>query len=170
MKRQLHTFVLVSVLLFSFLPALSQDFYVIVGAFSVENNAKKFTGYARSLYLDATYTKNLKNNLHYVYVLRTSSREEAIERTKNLLANTEFKDAWVFRGTLGDHKPLAVNPPAQPAVTPADSIHSKQTVEVPPIEETRTLASIEKDSVATTPTDTVETSPLLKPKGKLFKF
>jgi outer membrane protein OmpA-like peptidoglycan-associated protein len=92
-----------TLLLFSLAFAASaQQYYVIVGAFAIESNAQKFTGYVRSKHYNGAYEMYVAKNLFYVYVMKTSSHDQAIQLTKNLQAESEFKGAWVFKGTLGN--------------------------------------------------------------------
>jgi outer membrane protein OmpA-like peptidoglycan-associated protein len=109
MKRTL----LLLTLVFGTSITYAQNYYVIIGVFAVENNAVKYTGYARSKYLDAEHLFNSQRNLHYVFVLRTAVKAEAVKRALYLQAESEFKEAWVFTGLLGNDETLPV--PQEPA-------------------------------------------------------
>lgn len=76
--------------------ARSAQYYVVIGAFAKETNARKYTGYARNLYLKAYYTFNTERNLYYVHVMKTPQKEKARNLTLYLKHETGFKDAWVF--------------------------------------------------------------------------
>lgn len=82
-----------ALLSFSFREA---NYYVVIGSFSKELNARKFTGYARNIYLEAFYRFNADRNLYYVYVMQTPRKEDARNWTWYLKNETGFKDAWVF--------------------------------------------------------------------------
>ena len=92
-------FVVLLILSFTFREA---SYYVVIGAFAKETNARKFTGYARNIYLEAFYKLNPDKNLYYVYVMQTSRKEDARNWTWYLKNETGFKDAWVFTETAGD--------------------------------------------------------------------
>jgi hypothetical protein len=69
-------------LLFSFIFAYSaaqtQQYYVVVGAFAKESNAKKFSGFVRSRFFQATYELNENRNLFYVYVIKTGKQKGGV--------------------------------------------------------------------------------------------
>jgi outer membrane protein OmpA-like peptidoglycan-associated protein len=76
--------------------------YVIIGAFKYHRNALRFTQHAsRDLSLNAKYEMNTSRNLYYVYVLSTQSRDAAISEARRLREESEFKDTWVYYGSLG---------------------------------------------------------------------
>ena len=85
--------VLFTLLAFSFREA---NYYVVIGAFASETNARKFTGYARNVYLEAYYKLNPDRNLYYVYVMQTARKDDARNWTWYLKNETGFRDAWVF--------------------------------------------------------------------------
>ena len=53
------------------------QYYVVIGSFEDESNARKFTGAVRQSFHDVSYTFNQSKKLYYVHVLRTSRKEEA---------------------------------------------------------------------------------------------
>lgn len=141
----------------------AQQYYGVIGVFSIENNAKKFTGYARSLRLDARYELHTRQNLFYVFVFATPDREAALKDIKTLQEGTEFRDAWVYKGTLGSGTPV---------VTKSEPVEQKKEEEdAPPhiTEITPPVTPAVVDSAAA-----VKTSPPPEPKrivkGKLFRF
>jgi outer membrane protein OmpA-like peptidoglycan-associated protein len=71
-------------------------YYVVIGAFSKEANAQKFTGYARHLYLDARYQFNSERNLYYVDVMDTRRKDDARNWSLYLQHEKGFADAWVY--------------------------------------------------------------------------
>ena len=92
----------------------AQQYYVVVGAFAQESNAQKFSGYVRSLRYSAHYELNKAKNYYYVYVLKTTVRSDGLAQTKELQDESEFKDAWIFAGQLGDkEEPVVVQPPRE---------------------------------------------------------
>lgn len=76
--------------------------YVVIGAFSFEKNAERFTSFANEKELEATYEINAGRNLFYVYVFVSDDREIAYKELLKIKGlHPEFKDAWVFEGQLG---------------------------------------------------------------------
>lgn len=92
----------------SFQPGVN---YVVIGAFAVHKNAVKFTSHAIGLKFDARYEFNPNRNLYYVYVLDTKDREIALSEARRLRVESEFIDAWVYGGVLGQDGPgIDINP------------------------------------------------------------
>lgn len=85
--------------------------YVVIGAFAVHQNAIRFTSHAKSLKYDARYEFNPNRGLYYVYVLDTRDREAALSEARRLRVESEFIDAWVYGGALGEDAPgVDINP------------------------------------------------------------
>lgn len=78
--------------------------YVVIGAFSIQNNAVKLTKMARKLHLEANFEMNSNRKLFYVYVLKTENKQQAIEEAVKLRSETPYSDSWVFSGPLGLNK------------------------------------------------------------------
>jgi outer membrane protein OmpA-like peptidoglycan-associated protein len=152
-----HCLIVVSLLLIT--TALqAQQFYVIVGAFAQESNAVKFSGYVRSLRYSATYELNKTKNYYYVYVLKTSQREIAVSQVKELQQESEFKDAWLFTGTLGSGEVAEV------VVVQKDVVQEeKEMVKEVVLDTTTADVQLPESSIA-------EASSEKPVKGKLFKF
>ena len=72
------------------------QYYVVIGSFEDESNARKFTGAVRQSFHDVSYTFNQSKKLYYVHVLRTSRKEEARKWSLYLRREKGFKDAWVL--------------------------------------------------------------------------
>ena len=72
------------------------QYYVVIGSFVDESNARKFTGAVRQSFHDVSYTFNQSKKLYYVHVLRTSRKEEARKWSLYLRREKGFKDAWVL--------------------------------------------------------------------------
>ncbi|MEM1003641.1 MAG: OmpA family protein [Bacteroidota bacterium] len=76
--------------------------YVVIGAFSFQKNAERYTSFAKGKELMAVYEINSSRNLFYVYVYVSNEKNEAdreLFRIRSL--HPEFKDAWVYEGQLG---------------------------------------------------------------------
>ena len=141
----------------------AQQFYVVVGAFAQESNAQKFTGYVRSLRYPANYELNVAKNYYYVYVLKTAERETGMMQVKTLQEESEFKDAWLFSGHLGN-SPEVVSAPVPQSETSTPVITEKDiaVVSEPQLD---TTTQVQISIVPAT-----EGEPEMKVKGKLFKF
>jgi outer membrane protein OmpA-like peptidoglycan-associated protein len=139
-------FVLVSIA-----SAYAQQHYAVVGVFADECNARKFTGYVRSHLVSADYELNLDENKFYVYALKTTSREAAQAKVKELQKG-EFKDAWLFSGQLVVETPIAAEPPREEPKQP-------ESISVPePVDTTSAISTV------------IPEESDIKVKGKLFKF
>jgi outer membrane protein OmpA-like peptidoglycan-associated protein len=77
--------------------------YVVIGAFRVYKNAIRFTAHAhKDLKMNAKFELNPYRKLYYVYVLSTDDQTLAINEARRLREESEFRDTWVYFGTLGD--------------------------------------------------------------------
>ncbi len=143
--------------------AFSQNHYVIIGVFAKESNAIKYTGYAQSKYLEANYLLYQKRNLNYVFVFKTADKKEAFTRMNKIRKETEFNEAWVFSGFLGNDTQLSKEPIVipEPAVVEPEPIVETQLDSVEVVVEEEIPVVIDSMSVAKTPTT---------PKGKYFIF
>lgn len=165
--------ILICVLLVAATDALSQQYYVVIGAFRIESNAKKFAGYARSKYFDATYDRNTGKALFYVYIMNSADHEEAISYARKLQQETEFKDAWVFYGLLANDrqaratspKPVQAKPAEPEPQAKTDTLKTETTTKA-----TEDYVPVSGDSLVFSHFNVSENPANLKPKGKLFKF
>jgi outer membrane protein OmpA-like peptidoglycan-associated protein len=139
----------------------STEYYVTIGVFAVQDNAVRYSAKANKMGFNAQYAINPARKLHYVYLLQTSEKRKAFSFVIKLKAESEFKDAWVFTGHLGE-QPVAV-------VEEKVIIEEKQVVEEQKKEPIIT-------PVETLPVVTFDSSTLVKPvakkvaKGKFFVF
>ena len=155
--------------------AQAQQYYVVIGAFAKESNAKKFSGFARSRFFQATYEINPARNLFYVYVIKTEEKKEAVDQVLILQKEENFRDSWVFRGSLG-----TLAPENTPVKTPAKSNPEVIRIEEkePEKKDSVTISEPISDSTAIVSVPEVK-EPEVKPanestprkaKGKFFKF
>lgn len=79
----------VAAILGSPLIALSQQYYVVIGAFATKENASEFKGYLPTQSRDTSFTFSEKESLLHLYVLKTSDREGAISKTLHLKKQIE---------------------------------------------------------------------------------
>ncbi len=69
--------------------ALSQNYYVVIGAFAAKENASEFKGFLPNQFVDTSYSYNMKENYLHLYVLRTSDKESAISKALYLKSEME---------------------------------------------------------------------------------
>lgn len=85
--------VCISAIMGSAWTALSQNYYVVVGAFAADGNASEFKAYLPSGFADTSYTTSEQDNLLHLYVLRTSDKQSAITKTLMLKKQIESLNA-----------------------------------------------------------------------------
>lgn len=183
--------ILFSVLFVLSLAASGQNYHVVIGSFSTENAAVKFSGYARSLHYDAAYLLNESKSLYYVYVIKTLDRSTASEQTFRLRRETEFTDAWMYydgpdvpvEKAKANETVVIVPPVDEPPKTVVVKIEpkkeepvKKEIVKEPVVEEPVKKEPIKEETPAEEPRGIVEpaitfTGPE-KPvaKGTFYKF
>jgi outer membrane protein OmpA-like peptidoglycan-associated protein len=153
--------------------------YVIIGAFKYYRNAVRFTQHAsKDLKLNANYEINPSRNLYYVYVLSTASREQAITEARRLRDESEFKDTWVYYGTLGKQQrgsPITsvdINPVTGKAIEhiSTDSTAPQKEVAETPAPETTVTPDAEAIDATTTASTKHQLTLDDDVKGKAFIF
>ena len=168
--------ILLFVLLSSALQA-QQLYYVVIGSFGDEGNAQKFAGYVRNNLYDAVCDRHSEKSMFYVYVLKTSDKAQATHQAKQLQAESEFKDTWVFNGMLDKD----LNRPAEPVTVAKEEIEEPEHVVVDTTAQTPAPAvvseEIKPDTAAVAANvvpETMPTIPVFDPKmvvrGKLIRF
>lgn len=94
--------------------------YVTIGVFAKVDNAIRLTEKATKQGLDAHYSLNAARNLNYVYILSTTEKRKAYALAIKTRVETEYKDAWVFEGQLGEEvvktEPVVEVKPVEPIV------------------------------------------------------
>ena len=136
--------------------ASDAEHYVVIGVFAVHDNAIRYTARANKMGFNAQYAINAPRKLYYVYLLQSSDRRKAFAFMIKVRAESEFKDAWLFIGRLGQE------------VAPVTMVD-------PPVVEVVPVVEVKKDSVIQPPVVKID-SPAVKPivkrvvKGKLFTF
>ena len=125
------------------------DRYVVVGVFRVLDNAVRYTDRANKLSFSAGYVQNPRNNLYYVYLFHSLESKKAFAFMMKIRLETEYKEAWVYKGTLGPElqAPVADTQPDQPKDQPKDEPKTEPVQEPVVIDQP-------KDTVATQPVET----------------
>lgn len=121
----------------------NEPYYVVIGAFSVQKNANRFTRQAPKYNLSAKAEMNYNRNLYYVHVLVTDDRTKAIDHALALRARPDsvYSDAWVYHGSLKKSaqgeiiKGHDLNPAAEQA----------KTIEAAKTENTAEASAVEKE-------------------------
>jgi outer membrane protein OmpA-like peptidoglycan-associated protein len=147
----------------------SPEYYVTIGVFGIHQNALRLTEKANKMGFNAHYAISPAKKLYYVYLLQTNARRQAFAFVIKLRAESEFKDAWVYPGHLG-----------QDGITLEIIESGKQTEPVVAKEEPVVVVAEEvKEPVKEEPIvekPAVDSSTIVKPvakkvaKGKFFDF
>jgi outer membrane protein OmpA-like peptidoglycan-associated protein len=179
MKLLLKSVLLVAFLWSSSLYSQSDPplYYVVIGAFRIVANAERLTQQANQQNLTAKYAINSAKDLYYVYVLETAESKKAFSQVIKTKAETEFKDAWVFKGRLGNaviEKPKSTPEPIEKKEEPT----VEKEVPIEPVIEPVVENKEEPKPVVVEPEPVVETKPdstlaqenKPKPEGKPFFF
>lgn len=96
--------------------------FVIIGAFSFQNNALRFVDHVHELEISAKYAKNVEKELFYVYSYITKNDSEAKDMVWKYREKEEFSDAWVFRGYLDETNAI-------PLLIPINDVSAVQDIE-----------------------------------------
>jgi outer membrane protein OmpA-like peptidoglycan-associated protein len=151
----------------------STERHVIIGVFRVLDNAIKFTDRANKQNFSAGYTQNPKNRLYYVFLFQSTDPKKAQAFMMKVRLETEYKEAWIFKGSLGvpitdvpvtkapeTQEPVVKEPIKEPVVTePTET--PKDTTAITPEKPV-----VEEPKVDSTAVTTMEP----KPTGKPFFF
>jgi outer membrane protein OmpA-like peptidoglycan-associated protein len=159
MRKSTYTLLLLLLCVTFKVSAQSSDpsYYVVIGVFGKLDNAIRLTDKANQNGFNAQFAINTRQKWNYVYLLQTNEKRKAYAFAIRMRAETEYKDAWVFTGQLGEPQ--------------GQVVEEKPVVEEPPV----LIEVVEKDSVVEEPIlekPVVEEKPVVKPKppGKPFLF
>lgn len=134
------------------------EHYVTIGVFAIHDNAIRYTARANKMGFNAQYAINAPRKLYYVYLMQTPERRKAFSFMIKIRSESEFKDAWLFIGHLGQDEvkevPIATPPPV--VVTVPEEV-KKDSVIVP-----QPVVKVDTPAVKPVPKRVV--------KGKLFMF
>lgn len=75
---------------------IAAEYYVVIGTFADESNAKRFTTEVSNVFRNVSYSFNETKGLYYVHVMKTSRKEEARNWSLYLRHEIGFSDAWVL--------------------------------------------------------------------------
>lgn len=133
-------------------------YYITIGVFAKLDNAERYTDRANKNNFNAQYAINKQRKLYYVYLLETGDKRKAFSFMIKMRAETEYKDAWLFIGKLGEEQVEVVQP-----------IEEKPIEIVPIVKDTvaAQIVVVEDVPVVEKP---VEKPVVVKPAGKAFFF
>jgi outer membrane protein OmpA-like peptidoglycan-associated protein len=83
------------IILFSQTPA-DNLYYVVIGAFANPRNANDFVENAKSRKLEAQVLLIQERKLHYIHILGTPEKDQAIALALKLQSESTYSDAWVY--------------------------------------------------------------------------
>ena len=140
----------------------TKHYHVTIGVFAVQNNAINYTAKANKQGFNSQYAINPIRKLYYVYLLQTEDRKKAYAFVTKLKVETDYKDAWVYEGALGE----------TPAEVQKQPIIEKLVIEEPVKEPIKEPVVI----IEETKPVKIDSSTIVKPvvkkvaKGKFFVF
>jgi len=146
--------------------------YVIIGVFRILDNAIRYTDRANKQNFSAGYTQNPKNGLYYVYLFHSTEPKKAQAFMMKVRLETEYKEAWVFKGSLGvpvTDTPVTQTPETKEPVTEPIKEPAKDSVATQPTQQPKDSTAVteqpvvEKPKVDSTATTTMEPHPAGKP-------
>ncbi len=145
----------------------TQEYYVTIGVFAIQDNAVGYTARANKKGFNAQYAINPARKLYYVYLLQSDEKRKAYTFGIKLRAESEYKDAWIFMGHLGDEP-----------VIPVVELKKEPVITEPVKKEPVIVEPLKKDSVIAEipPVVKIDSSTMVKPvvkkvpKGKFFTF
>ncbi len=71
-------------------------YYVVIGSFMMEDNARRFAGYVDDQGYKASYTYNPRKSMFYVFTYTSTDIEDTRSKRNYYRNNTEFSEAWMF--------------------------------------------------------------------------
>ncbi|MEQ9443475.1 MAG: OmpA family protein [Cyclobacteriaceae bacterium] len=139
---------------------LSSGVYLIVGVFSFEDNAKKFTSYVSKQGWTVNYAYYPETQYYYVYTFNAKSTDKVVDACLELRVKSEFSDAWVFVAPPSEDTPIAKGTSAPDLWDSQESVSD----EAPAIEVSATEVSAPKapeSSFSNSDQDETEASPVV---------
>jgi outer membrane protein OmpA-like peptidoglycan-associated protein len=141
----------------------ARNYYVTIGVFAKVDNVNRLVEKANKEGLTAQSASRVGSNLNYVYVLATTEKRKAYALAVKLRAETEYKDAWVFEGILGETPPIAA------VIEPIVEKKEEPVVESKPLEP-EIKPTIDSSALIKPVEKPIEPIVEKKPAGKPFYF
>jgi len=155
--------------------------FVVIAAFNLHYNAKRYTEYVRKMDLNAEYAFNRQRQLYYVYAMVSTQDDQAKDMVWKLREKEDFGDAWVFRGKLleGQDVPQIVKvdlPPDISTVTSENTYPSADNNATKTSEKTDSGSTVKKSTQTSTSIPSSKEikeevtikEPVIKEKYKLY--
>lgn len=162
MKKLFPFLALVFGLLHSSIAQESLNYYVTIGVFAKTDNVNRLIEKANKEGLTAQSANRVGSNLNYVYVLATTEKRKAYALAVKLRAETEYKDTWVFEGSLGEA-------PVAEVIEPVIEKKEEPVVEIKPLEP-EIKPAIDSSTLVKPIEKPIEPIVEKKPAGKPFYF
>jgi outer membrane protein OmpA-like peptidoglycan-associated protein len=163
MKCRVWKVVFATIFIGVFYPGLAQkNYYVVVGAFSTEGNAKELKAHLPNTSADTAYAMaNDQDNLVHLYVLRTADQDEAASKAMQLQKGIEEMDNG------GPYEAVTINSLLeQKSVTIKNAIETHGGADA---EDVTSDASESKGSSSSAENPMAGIAPAT-PAGRMFKF
>jgi len=159
MNSRVLQIVLSTIFVGIFGPVLAQkNYYVVVGAFSTEGEARELTTHLPVMNADTAYAMNDQGHVVQLYVMRTSSEDLAIEKSEKLQSSLE--DLNEGPG-LGNYESVSVTRhPEGKSISFRKGIEIEKDAAVSDASASR-ASSLEGASMG---------APAVKPNSTMFKF
>jgi outer membrane protein OmpA-like peptidoglycan-associated protein len=120
-----------------------KSYYVVIGAFTYEQNAKDFIEWTKKVGMNPEYKINVSRKLFYVYTMKEKHWGIPVQEAEKLRKkDPKLDETWVYHGTLGDL------PTTQTVVNPITEATTPVAESVPPVETVITEPS-KQDEVET---------------------
>ncbi len=119
--------------------------YVIIGAFSIRDNAVRCTEKAKANQFNAEFDINPARKLYYVFILKTEDHEAALAQVIKIQKETLYKDAWLFVGALGE-KGSGIDVVVNPVVAEVKPEQQQVQQEIPKTEESPKVEAPKPDN------------------------
>ncbi len=111
MKTSVRLRIMAIAMILAFVSPLvhAAEYYVVIGAFEQESNAKRFITTVSNFFKHVSYTLDESRQLYYVTAMKTSRKEDARNLALYLKNEKGFADAWVLMKPDSPAGPLSVN-------------------------------------------------------------
>jgi outer membrane protein OmpA-like peptidoglycan-associated protein len=103
------------------------NYIVVIGAFSSQENADRFVKKAARYKVTPKSELNKIRGLYYVYVMQSGDKSAALQEAERLRGVTPMTDTWVFNGSLGD---IVTKPAPEPVVVKEEPAPAPAPVEI----------------------------------------
>lgn len=77
-------------------PVVAGPYYVVVGTFSGQGDARRFATAISGLFSEASFKFDAGRKLYHVHVMETTRHEEAVGFRNDLQRESSFRHAWIY--------------------------------------------------------------------------